>query len=83
MLECLNKFCSTYDDALLRWNGADLMTKVINRISSKADKSSLQLDIKLVSQFAFHPISSANITRCSLSEMTIFGLFNFISFSMT
>ncbi|WOL13031.1 hypothetical protein Cni_G21800 [Canna indica] len=63
MLECLNEYYSTYDDALLRWNGADLMTRVINRISVQANKSPLQLDIKMDPQFAFHPISSTNITR--------------------
>nr|XP_018678103.1 PREDICTED: uncharacterized protein At4g19900 isoform X1 [Musa acuminata subsp. malaccensis] len=63
MLECLNEYYSTYDDTLLRWNGADLMTRVIKRISDKAGKSSLQLDIKMEPQFAFHPISSINITR--------------------
>lgn len=64
MLECLNEYYSTYDDTLLRWNGADLMTRVIKRISDKAGKSSLQLDVKMEPRFAFHPISSINITRC-------------------
>ncbi|KAG6505791.1 uncharacterized protein At4g19900-like [Zingiber officinale] len=63
MLECLNEFYSTYDDALLRWNGADLMTRVINRISDRSNKSPLQPGINVKPQFAIHPISSSDITR--------------------
>ncbi|XP_072986249.1 uncharacterized protein At4g19900 [Typha latifolia] len=63
LMECLKEFHSTYDDTLLKWNGADLMTRVINRLSSKVDKSYGQLDIKIKPTSVFYPISSTNITR--------------------
>ncbi|XP_008805990.2 uncharacterized protein At4g19900 [Phoenix dactylifera] len=61
VMECLREFHSTYDDALLRWNGADLLTRVINKFS--AAKSYRQLHIKIEPPFKFYPISSMNITR--------------------
>ncbi|WOL18119.1 hypothetical protein Cni_G26912 [Canna indica] len=63
ILECLSEFYSTYDDTLLRWNGADLVTRVIKRTFDMVDKSSLKLVIKMEPQFTFHPISSTNIAR--------------------
>ncbi|XP_042445884.1 uncharacterized protein At4g19900-like [Zingiber officinale] len=59
MLECLKELVATYHDNLLRWNGAELMTRVINRVSDKTDKFDMQME----PQFIFHPISSTNITR--------------------
>lgn len=61
VMECLREFYSTYNDALLRWNGADLLTRVINKFS--AAKSYRQLDIKMEPPLKFFPISSMNITR--------------------
>lgn len=60
-MECLREFYLTYDDALLRWNGADLLTRVINKFS--AAKSNRQLDVKIEPPLKFYPISSLNVTR--------------------
>ncbi|KAL5197907.1 hypothetical protein ABZP36_001419 [Zizania latifolia] len=63
LAECLKEFYSTYDDKLLQWNGAELMTRVIRNISGKADQNSGHLDIKFEPSIAFYPISSTDITR--------------------
>ncbi|CAN6205783.1 unnamed protein product [Urochloa humidicola] len=60
--ECLKEFYSTYDDTLLQWNGAELMTRVISNLSSKAVENMGHLDTKLEPS-TFYPISSADITR--------------------
>ncbi|KAG8099641.1 hypothetical protein GUJ93_ZPchr0013g34302 [Zizania palustris] len=61
--ECLKEFYSTYDNKLLQWNGAELMTRVIRNMSGKADQNKGHLDIKFEPSIAFYPISSADITR--------------------
>ncbi|WVZ66384.1 hypothetical protein U9M48_015613 [Paspalum notatum var. saurae] len=61
--ECLKEFYSTYDDTLVQWNGAELMTRVINNLSSKADVNTGHLDAKLEPSFTFYPISSTDIMR--------------------
>ncbi|BAT02192.1 uncharacterized protein At4g19900 isoform X2 [Oryza sativa Japonica Group] len=63
LAECLKEFHSTYDDELLQWNGAELMTRVIRNMSDKADDNSGHLDIKFEPSVAFYPISSTDITR--------------------
>ncbi|KAG8080068.1 hypothetical protein GUJ93_ZPchr0007g6074 [Zizania palustris] len=63
LAECLKEFYSTYDDKLLQWNGAELMTRVIRNISGEADQNSGHLDIKFEPSIAFYPISSTDITR--------------------
>ncbi|XP_020113991.1 uncharacterized protein At4g19900 [Ananas comosus] len=63
LMECLKEFYSTYDDTLLKYNGADLVTRVLNRFSTKADKGYGQLNIKIEPPFVFYPISPINITR--------------------
>ncbi|XP_077244455.1 alpha 1,4-glycosyltransferase family protein isoform X2 [Tasmannia lanceolata] len=55
IMECLREFYSTYDDTLLSWNGADLLTRVHDRLSQS------QLVLKIEPPFAFFPISSQNI----------------------
>ncbi|KAJ1691904.1 hypothetical protein LUZ63_016059 [Rhynchospora breviuscula] len=57
VMECLREFYSTYDDSRLRWNGADLLTRVINKLKSKN-----QFNVKILPSFQFYPISSSNIT---------------------
>lgn len=61
--ECLREFYSTYDDTLVQWNGAELMTRVISNISSRADENRGHLDIKLEPFVKFYPISSTDIIR--------------------
>uniref|UniRef100_A0A0E0LMC7 Alpha 1,4-glycosyltransferase domain-containing protein n=1 Tax=Oryza punctata TaxID=4537 RepID=A0A0E0LMC7_ORYPU len=63
LAECLKEFHSTYDDKLLQWNGAELMTRVIRNMSGKADENSGHLDMKFEPSIAFYPISSTDITR--------------------
>jgi len=61
--ECLKEFYSTYDDTLVQWNGAELMTRVISNLSSKADENRGHLDIKFEPSVKFYPISSTDIIR--------------------
>ncbi|XP_031268071.1 uncharacterized protein At4g19900 [Pistacia vera] len=63
ILECLNEFYMTYDDTQLRWNGADLLTRVVRKFWSKENTSLKQLELKVQPAFIFFPISSQNITR--------------------
>uniref|UniRef100_A0A0D9X0F8 Alpha 1,4-glycosyltransferase domain-containing protein n=1 Tax=Leersia perrieri TaxID=77586 RepID=A0A0D9X0F8_9ORYZ len=63
LAECLKEFHSTYDDELLQWNGAELMTRVIRNMSGKADENSGHLDIKFEPSIVFYPISSTDISR--------------------
>jgi hypothetical protein len=58
--ECLKEFYSSYDDTLFQWNGAELMTRVISNLSSKAYGS---MGIKLEPSVTFYPISSTDIER--------------------
>ena len=64
--ECLEEFYSTYDDTLLQWNGAGLMTRVISNLSSKADENMWHLHTKLEPSATFYPISSTDIMRYDL-----------------
>ncbi|RLM86087.1 uncharacterized protein C2845_PM04G29680 [Panicum miliaceum] len=61
--ECLKEFYSTYDDTILQWNSAELMTRVISNLSSKADGNMWHLDTKLEPSATFYPISSTDIMR--------------------
>ncbi|XP_028554606.1 uncharacterized protein At4g19900 [Dendrobium catenatum] len=61
--ECLTEFFSTYDDTLLTWNGANLLTRVIKRLQRKGDKYWEELRINLISTHSIFPISSMDITR--------------------
>ncbi|PAN14495.1 hypothetical protein PAHAL_2G414000 [Panicum hallii] len=61
--ECLKEFYSTYDDTILQWNGAELMTRVISNLSSKADGNMWLLNTKLEPSATFYPISSTDIMR--------------------
>ncbi|KAL6657777.1 hypothetical protein ACP70R_005557 [Stipagrostis hirtigluma subsp. patula] len=63
LAECLKEFYSTYDDTLLQWNGAELMTRVISNLSSNADENMRHLNMKLEPSVTFYPISSIDITR--------------------
>ncbi|KAK3125400.1 hypothetical protein QOZ80_7BG0604390 [Eleusine coracana subsp. coracana] len=61
--ECLKEFYSSYDDTLLQWNGAELITRVISNLSSKADESMEHLDANLEPSVTFFPISATDIER--------------------
>ncbi|KAL9375743.1 hypothetical protein Peur_032622 [Populus x canadensis] len=60
--KCLNEFYMTYDDNRLRWNGADLLTRVARNFLSKENKSIDQKELKVQPSHIFFPISSQNIT---------------------
>lgn len=74
LMECLKEFYSTYDDTLLKYNGADLVTRVLNRFSTKADKGYGQLNIKIEPPFVFYPISPINITRYAIRTVILLNL---------
>ncbi|EPS72245.1 hypothetical protein M569_02514, partial [Genlisea aurea] len=57
VMECLSEFYASYDDAKLRWNGADLLTRVVKRTTSKMEELHLQ------SPSVFFPISRSSILR--------------------
>ncbi|KAL8167963.1 hypothetical protein V2J09_009462 [Rumex salicifolius] len=61
--ECLLEFYASYDDTLLRWNGADLLTRVAGNFSATKNASSKQLELKVQHKSRFFPISSQHIAR--------------------
>ncbi|KAJ7969301.1 alpha 1,4-glycosyltransferase family protein [Quillaja saponaria] len=61
--ECLQEFYLTYDDTNLRYNGADLLTRVARNFLSVENSLVKQLELKLQPSFIFFPISAQNITR--------------------
>ncbi|XP_019423741.1 PREDICTED: uncharacterized protein At4g19900 isoform X2 [Lupinus angustifolius] len=60
--KCLEEFYTTYDDTKLRWNGADLLTRVANKFLGEENNSIKQLKLKVEPSYIFFPISSGNIT---------------------
>ncbi|KAI5332300.1 PREDICTED: lactosylceramide [Prunus dulcis] len=63
IMECLKDFYMTYDDTRLRWNGADLLSRVARRFLGVRNKSVRQLQLKVQPSFIFFPITSQNISR--------------------
>ncbi|KAK9937142.1 hypothetical protein M0R45_013952 [Rubus argutus] len=63
MMECLKEFYMTYDDTRLRWNGADLLTRVARRFLSIRNRSVRQLELNVQPSFMFFPIAPQNISR--------------------
>lgn len=61
--ECLEEFYVTYDDTKLRWNGADLLTRVARRFLSKENKSTKQLELQVQPAYVFFPASLKDIAR--------------------
>lgn len=53
----------TYDDTSLRWNGADLLTRVARNFLGDRNQYVNKLELKVEPVNAFFPISSQNITR--------------------
>ncbi|WCJ28493.1 alpha 1 4-glycosyltransferase family protein [Euphorbia peplus] len=62
IMECLKEFYTKYDDTLLRWNGADLLTRVARNFLGKEGKSPKQQELKLQPSYIFFPIGSRDIT---------------------
>ncbi|KAF8407487.1 hypothetical protein HHK36_006621 [Tetracentron sinense] len=63
IMECLKEFYSTYDDTRLRWNGADLLTRVGTKYLIERKNSDIQMELKMEQPFIFFPLSPQNITR--------------------
>ncbi|XP_065853247.1 uncharacterized protein At4g19900 [Euphorbia lathyris] len=62
IMECLKEFYMTYDDTRLRWNGADLLTRVARKFLAKKSKYWKQQELKLLPSYIFFPIGSQDIT---------------------
>ncbi|PPR91040.1 hypothetical protein GOBAR_AA29642 [Gossypium barbadense] len=63
IMECLNEFYLTYDDTRLRWNGADLLSRVAKRFSNGKNISIKQPELNVKPSAVFFPISSQHIIR--------------------
>ncbi|GJT14233.1 alpha 1,4-glycosyltransferase domain-containing protein [Tanacetum coccineum] len=63
IMECLMEFYASYDDTSLRWNGADLLTRVGKKFLHEENGFKNQMELKPQPFFAFFPISRKNITR--------------------
>ncbi|KAK8968403.1 hypothetical protein KSP40_PGU002162 [Platanthera guangdongensis] len=63
LMECLTEFYSTYDDTLIMWNAADLISRVINRLQGTGDRSWEVLGITIIPPQSIFPINSMDITR--------------------
>lgn len=65
IMECLKEFYMTYDDTHLRWNGADLLTRVARKFLSKENESVEQWELNVQPSYIFFPIGLKGITRYS------------------
>ena len=64
LLECMAEFTATYDDELLDFNGAELLTRVANATRVSNEESTRQIgELYTKSPECFFPLSSENITR--------------------
>lgn len=72
MMECLKEFYMTYDDTRLRWNGADLLTRVARRFLSIRNRSVRQLELNVQPSFMFFPIAPQNISRYASASCSLY-----------
>lgn len=65
LLECLAEFTATYNDRLLDFNGAGLVTRVADRTAEEENENRAQHtgELYIESPHAFFPLSCENITR--------------------
>ncbi|MBA0745501.1 hypothetical protein Gogos_008074 [Gossypium gossypioides] len=70
IMECLNEFYLTYDDTRLRWNGADLLSRVAKRFSNEKNISIKRPELNVQPSAVFFPISSQHIIRYFVSPTT-------------
>ncbi|XP_045814301.1 uncharacterized protein At4g19900 [Trifolium pratense] len=68
--ECLEEFYMTYDDNSLRWNGADLLTRVARKFTGKDNKTVKRLELNEEPSHIFFPIKSQDITRYFVAPTT-------------
>ncbi|XP_069153112.1 uncharacterized protein At4g19900-like isoform X1 [Solanum lycopersicum] len=64
VMECLKE---SYDYTQLRWNGADLLTRIASNFSVNGNLSGRKREIKFQPSFVFFPIGHNNITRYFLA----------------
>lgn len=63
VMECLKEFYLTYDDTQLRWNGADLLSRVAKKFLRKKQFPFKQPELNVQPSSLFFPLSSHHITR--------------------
>ncbi|GAU51358.1 hypothetical protein TSUD_94920 [Trifolium subterraneum] len=68
--ECLEEFYMTYDDNSLRWNGADLLTRVARKFKGMDNKTVKRLELNEEPSHIFFPIKSHDITRYFVAPTT-------------
>ncbi|XP_056696245.1 uncharacterized protein At4g19900 isoform X2 [Spinacia oleracea] len=68
--QCMLEFFSSYDDTLLRWNGADLLTRVAGNFSRKENDVKKKRMLKVQVASNFFPISSHDIQRYFIAPVT-------------
>ncbi|KAL5055307.1 hypothetical protein RYX36_035989 [Vicia faba] len=68
--KCLEEFYMTYDDHSLRWNGADLLTRVARKSVGEENKTIKRMELNEEPSHIFFPINSQDITRYFLAPAT-------------
>ncbi|XP_062096282.1 uncharacterized protein At4g19900 isoform X2 [Humulus lupulus] len=63
IMECMKEFYMTYDDTRLRWNGAELLTRVATKFSERERNPIQELELRVHHSPIFFPVGSQNITR--------------------
>ncbi|CAI9271827.1 unnamed protein product [Lactuca saligna] len=63
IMECLKELYASYDETSLRWNGADLLSRVRTKFLHEENRVKNQKELNLQPYSAFFPISRNNITR--------------------
>jgi len=61
----MEEFTSTYDEALVQWNGADLVTRVANSTLDENGGTWTQFPdlLKIQEPFSFFPLNSRGISK--------------------
>ncbi|CAK8577382.1 unnamed protein product [Lathyrus sativus] len=68
--KCLEEFYMTYDDNSLRWNGADLLTRVARKSEGEKNKTIKRSELNEEPSHIFFPINSQDITRYFVAPAT-------------
>lgn len=63
IMECLKELYESYDEISLRWNGADLLSRVRIKFLHEENRFKNQMELNLHPYSGFFPISHKNITR--------------------
>ncbi|KAI5387167.1 uncharacterized protein At4g19900 [Lathyrus oleraceus] len=68
--KCLEEFYMTYDDNSLRWNGADLLTRVARKSIGEKNRTIKRLELNEEPSHIFFPINSQDIARYFVAPAT-------------